>query len=359
MEMEENSSDEVSIEEDKEKRAEWTPEQDLYMISVITAHGPQNWSNISDIMNAKFVYDKKSSKQCRERWYNKLDPAICHSPWTKQEEALLVLAHMKYKNRWCDIAETLKGRHNNMIKNRFYSIFRKVKNKVRNNDFTYRTKLELYETYYMITVIEEYLTTPLPEDEFKRKRGRDFMYTLIKDVDKKLLDDYKETLFKRCPLKSSLEESLKTIANSITKNPRRVASQQTSQPMVTRAETNNTLTPPLEEPMQITKTEETKSTGKLTALFTLPKPNSFDFKEPLSPEEKGFIIANAFQPKKFYPQGVLCPRPHYATPPYLSGNVVIKGGFEEYSKNEKEKTSSFTQIGTDILANNTAFQPLH
>ena len=361
-EMEIDNSD-ISQEEEKEKRAEWTPEEDFYMLSYITSYGPQNWSLVADYMNARFPWDKKSSKQCRERWYNKLDPAICHSPWTKQEEALLVLSHMKYKNRWCDISNALKGRHNNMIKNRFYSIFRKVKNKVRNNDLTYRTKLELFEMYYMIMVMEDYVANPLPQDEPKRKRGRDFMYTLIKDVDLKLLRDYKDALSKRSPLKAPLEQCLQKIATSVAVNHRRSNTQNIQLPKGSHAETQSALTPPLEEPMQNVKTPDSCPTVKTTSFkFTLPEPNTYSAKQLLTEDEKEFIIKHIFTPRKLIPDGVLYPQALYATPMTLENtgmvqSTVAKGGFDDFSKQELVAPSF--SLEQNIAKAGTAFQPLH
>ncbi len=353
MEVMDMENSDMSQEEDKEKRAEWTPEQDFYMLSLITSYGPHNWSSIADCMNARFPWDKKSSKQCRERWYNKLDPSICHSPWSKQEEALLVLSHMKYKNRWCDIANALKGRHNNMIKNRFYSIFRKVKNKVRNNDFTYRTKLELFEMYYMITVMEDYVANPLPVDEPKRKRGKDFMYTLIKDVDLKLLGEFKATLAKRSPLKAPLEQCLQDVINAAAANPRKAVTATIQLPTGSRAETQPAMTPPLEEAMQVGKTPASCPSVR-TDKFVLPEPHTYTFKEPLTADEKDFIIKYAFGPKKPIPAGVVCPQAHYATP-LMMDTAGVKGGFEDFSK---QGTAPSFSLGQDLANVKTAFQPL-
>ncbi len=164
-----------AAEDDKEDRAEWTVEQEKHLRELVSSFGAHNWSQISQRMNAAFPGAQKASKQCRERWHNKLDPDANRSPWSKQEEARLIMAHMSCMNRWADIAASLKGRNNNMVKNRFYSILRKVKNKVRHSDFSHCSKLELYEMYYMVSVMEQYASHPQQPEELTRKRGKDVL----------------------------------------------------------------------------------------------------------------------------------------------------------------------------------------
>lgn len=37
--------------------------------------------------------------------------------WTEEEESLLVAAHLRYGNRWSDIAKVIRGRTENAVKN--------------------------------------------------------------------------------------------------------------------------------------------------------------------------------------------------------------------------------------------------
>ncbi len=340
-----DSEGKSSSEDEKEERADWSPEQDNYLKGLVNAYGPHNWVSISEYMNAHFSDKRKSSKQCRERWCNKLDPTINHCPWTKQEEATLILSHMKFKNRWCDIVSTLKGRHNNMIKNRFYSIFRKVKNKVKNNDFSYSSKLELIEMHYMICVMEEYAANPLPPDEPKRKRGKDFMYTLIEDIDMPMLQKYKEALTKKCPLKVPLGQLLQEILFS-------------PNPIQSGERPVHRIQMPLGEAMDCgTASQHSMTPGPNTPgranLMTLPLPRSFCSKEPLTPDEKDFVRQHLFysaktdthSPSSFAQAQPMMPfqaetRPAPIQGYYSSGtggvmsnmHVVNKGGFGDLSK---------------------------
>jgi hypothetical protein len=44
--------------------------------------GIEDWTQISNKLKEQFGECKRSGKQCRERWYNHLSPAINKQPWS-------------------------------------------------------------------------------------------------------------------------------------------------------------------------------------------------------------------------------------------------------------------------------------
>jgi len=96
----------------------WTAEEDATIVNAIKA-GLTKWSEIAGSISGRI------GKQCRERWFNHLDPSIKKCGWSEEEDRILVEYQEKLGNRWCEIAKELPGRSENSVKNRWNSAMRR------------------------------------------------------------------------------------------------------------------------------------------------------------------------------------------------------------------------------------------
>ncbi len=318
------------MEDIKDEMGSWDKEDDKYLRTLLSIHGNHNWTTIASSMNATFPTKRRTAQECKERWYTYLDPAVSKQPWTDQEELEMLIAHQKHQNKWSDVAQALKGRSNNTIKNRFYSIFRKVKNKIKRRDFTYATKLELLEIFYMISLMEHYFAHPPPIPEQKGKRGKDFIYSLLRTLRVEDVIKYKSDLQKLGGKETTLEELWLEMANQGSSSSKPAD----AGPMDTG-----------EKPIDLFSYINEPPTYERSR-YVLPPPHDLPKPEPLTPDEKDFIQSQAFQNREpcsagaylSQPMSIMSP-PTYRSAAFSAGRPKMAPGMSRY-----EAFSDFTDM---------------
>lgn len=112
-------------------KGSWTRHEDEIIIQYVQENGTRNWRNLCSLLPGRI------GKQCRERWRNHLDPSINHSPWTEEEDELLIKLHREYGNKWVTISRMMKNRSDNAIKNRWNSTLKKKELDITVNEIGY------------------------------------------------------------------------------------------------------------------------------------------------------------------------------------------------------------------------------
>jgi len=175
-------------------KTDWTKEEDEFILrTVALRERPCNWKEMAEKGGKVFPLKKRTAQDYNRRW-KMLTNIDKKDPWSIKEELNLIVGHARFKNKWTNISDSLKGRSNNTIKNKFYSVFRKIKGKIQKGDYMYGSRLELLEIYYVISLIEEYLEYDKDYAKTKGRRRKDYIWSLIHSVDKKLVSEYKAQL---------------------------------------------------------------------------------------------------------------------------------------------------------------------
>ncbi|OHT03852.1 hypothetical protein TRFO_01574 [Tritrichomonas foetus] len=102
-------------------------EEDIQLKELVNKYGENNWAQIAQNM------PNRNSRQCKERWCNYLSPSICKSPWTQEEDNLLLDKYKEVGARWVQIAKFFPQRTDISIKNRYLVLSRQIKKKLPKN----------------------------------------------------------------------------------------------------------------------------------------------------------------------------------------------------------------------------------
>lgn len=98
----------------------WSNEEDEKLIFWVKTKGAVKWAQC-----ARWI-PGRSGKQCRERWFNNLNPDVKKGEWTPDEDGKIFSLYLEYGSSWSKIAGFFQDRTENSIKNRFYSTIRKL-----------------------------------------------------------------------------------------------------------------------------------------------------------------------------------------------------------------------------------------
>lgn len=94
-------------------RGKWSPEEDTRLIQLVAAAGGSvSWRPIAAAMCGR------TTKQCRTRWADHLDPTLRRGPFTPGEDAVVKARVLAGGEKPCAVARQLAGRTGEMVKNR-------------------------------------------------------------------------------------------------------------------------------------------------------------------------------------------------------------------------------------------------
>ena len=99
----------------------FTEEEDNKLRDLVQKYGENQWLMISSRMGTR------NSRQCKDRWLQYLSPKSNLTPWTPEEEELLLKLSEQYKGKWLEITKMFPGRSYNQVKNKWKTLERRKK----------------------------------------------------------------------------------------------------------------------------------------------------------------------------------------------------------------------------------------
>lgn len=135
----------------KEKAQEKTPKRQRFRPAedkklkqlVIEAGSSIDWEQI-----AYSLGNGRTVRQCRERFKNYLSPKLKKSPWSPEEDALLLDKFKELGPRWCQMMQFFSGRSSTNIKNHCATLLRqsgKIAHAAKKKMHTKRSKTQALE----------------------------------------------------------------------------------------------------------------------------------------------------------------------------------------------------------------------
>lgn len=139
----------------KVKRCSWTKAEDRLLLRAVKGASLVDWSEVAVSLAplSPANYPKKTAKQCRERWHNRLNPNIKLSPWSSDEIATFFRLFRKYGAKWAKLAAELPGRTDNTIKNFFYCRLRKIARRIKKDHISDDMKTPSQEVEHNLFLI--------------------------------------------------------------------------------------------------------------------------------------------------------------------------------------------------------------
>ena len=106
----------------------WLPAEDEHLLALTLQNGQRAWAAVARQLNSLIHNGEpvRMGKQCRERFFNHLDPTLNKGQWTNEEDLYILKKQQRVGNKWSEIARDLVGRTENQVKNRFKSMVKSV-----------------------------------------------------------------------------------------------------------------------------------------------------------------------------------------------------------------------------------------
>ena len=106
----------------KSKKSKFTAKEDQKLRELVGIYGENSWGVISQKMG------NRTTRQCRDRWNNYMNPQLSHAEWSGYEDNILLKKHAEIGPHWHIIAQNFPNRSINSVRNRFVKLQKALMN---------------------------------------------------------------------------------------------------------------------------------------------------------------------------------------------------------------------------------------
>lgn len=97
----------------------FTEKDDARLKKLVKIYGTNNWNELAK------HFESRNARQCRDRWEKYLSPSVRFSPFTLEEDKLLLKLHEELGAKWVQISKYIKGRSDVSLKARYRYLARR------------------------------------------------------------------------------------------------------------------------------------------------------------------------------------------------------------------------------------------
>jgi hypothetical protein len=108
----------------KHLRQKFSTQDDQQLTNLVQSNGENKWRDVAGQMDGAF-----SARQCRERWWNYLNPYSRTTVWNDNNDNRLLEMYQRFGSNWEFITKSFPEYSINTVRNRFFVLQRKLNKK--------------------------------------------------------------------------------------------------------------------------------------------------------------------------------------------------------------------------------------
>ena len=154
-------------------RCVWTTEEDEALRESALRHKGECWKLVAEEVRKTTPPElqSKTSKQCRERWNNQVNPKIQLKPISEEEITELFKLHEEFGNQWSKISCRMPGRTDNIIKNFFLCKLRRVMRSIKKGvtkSSSPKNEKEFFHIFYLMDYLYKFYISSERQENIRK-----------------------------------------------------------------------------------------------------------------------------------------------------------------------------------------------